>query len=100
MLVHAVDYVADATVDYAPAVLWITGLSALWITMLRICGLGRGGDVGLASPPRPQGRTESCTLRILRMLLLVLTEKRAVLAVDFPALRARAHISAPDGDVE
>ena len=38
MLVHAVDYVADATVDYAPAVLWITGLSALWITMLRICG--------------------------------------------------------------
>ena len=28
---------------------------------------------GLASPPHPQGRTESCTLRILRMLLLVLT---------------------------
>ena len=28
---------------------------------------------GLASPPHPSGRTESCTLRILRMLLLVLT---------------------------
>ena len=26
-------------VDYAPSVLWITGLTALWITMLRICGL-------------------------------------------------------------
>ena len=29
---------------------------------------------GLASPPHPSGRTESCTLHILRMLLLVLTE--------------------------
>ena len=28
---------------------------------------------GLASPPHPSGRTESCTLRILRMLLLMLT---------------------------
>ena len=49
-------------VDYDAAHLWITGLSALWI----------GGLVeerwGLASPPRPSGRTESCTLRILRML--------------------------------
>ena len=26
-------------VDYAPAVLWITGLEALWITHLRCCGL-------------------------------------------------------------
>ena len=33
-------------------VLWITGLSALWITMLRICGLERGEEEmwGLASP--------------------------------------------------
>ena len=33
--------------------LWISGLGERW---------------GLASPPRPSGRTESCTLRILRML--------------------------------
>ena len=44
--VLAVDYVADATVDW-----WIR---EKW---------------GLASPPHPSGRTESCTLRILRMLL-------------------------------
>ena len=42
----------------APLVLWISGLGEMW---------------GLASPPRPSGKTESCTLRILRILLLVLT---------------------------
>ena len=37
-------------------------------------GENRGKEQwGLASPPHPSGRTESCTLRILRMLLLVLT---------------------------
>ena len=62
--------------------LWITGLTALWITLaglavdydaahLWISELGQMW--GLASPPHPSGRTESCTLRILRMLLLVLT---------------------------
>ena len=92
---------------------------------------------GLASPPRPSGRTESCTLRILRMLLGDSREEvpgrrvivprvwhcsderaatrfarglrtwrcslwitRAGLAVDFPALRARAHISACCGLVD
>ena len=90
-------------------VLWITGLTALWITRAVLAvdyvasplwisqpfGLGRicphltvlwmSGLVrskkregeekwGLASPPHPSGRTESCTLRILRMLLPVLTE--------------------------
>ena len=79
----AVDYVApplwitwlrrcglrgSATVDYAPAV--------LWIMHLRCCGLCTCGAVdydashlwiregkekwGLASPPHPQGRTQSC----------------------------------------
>ena len=40
--------------------------------------------------------TLSCTLRILRMLLLMLTRKGGTLAcaVDFPALRAWVHISA------
>jgi hypothetical protein len=38
----------------------------------------RGGEErwGLTSPPHPQGRTESCTQRILRMLLQVLTEEK------------------------
>ncbi len=68
--------------DYDAAHLWITlaelavdyGPAALWITMLRICGLVECG--GWLRPPRPSGRTESCTLRILRMLSLVLTGRR------------------------
>ena len=54
---------------------------------------------GLASPPHPQGRTESCTLRILPDVLTG-AHGKASGAVDFPALRARAHISAPDGAVD
>ncbi len=49
---------AGLAVDYDAAHLWISELGQMW---------------GLASPPHPSGRTESCTLRILRMLLLVLT---------------------------
>ena len=48
---------------------------------------------GLASPPHPQGRTESCTLRILRMLLLVRLRRsrlRGSATVDY----------APDGAVD
>ena len=52
MLTHAVDYARWR-------MLWITHAGAC-------CGLGEGW--GLASPPHPSGRTESCTLRILRML--------------------------------
>ena len=46
MLVHAVDYGPDGPVDYACwCMLWITGLTALWITMLRICGLCERGSL-------------------------------------------------------
>ena len=53
--------------------LWITGLSAQWITWLT-------------------------PLWITGLSALWIT--RAGLAVDFPALRARAHISGPVGPVD
>ena len=69
---------------------WIRGLSALWITMLRICGLRTCGAVDYA----PDGAVDyvASPLWIMGFALWI---TRAVLAVDFPALRARAHISAP-----
>ena len=58
---------------------------------------------GLRSPT-PRGRTESCTLRILSDALTSAAMPQwitlAVLAVDFPALRTRAHISVADGPVD
>ena len=47
---------------------------------------------GLTSPPRPQGRTASCTRRILRMLLQVLTgEKGKVRRKKTGLIVATAH---------
>ena len=83
----AVDYAADAAVDYACwRMLWITGLSALWISQHSVLGriypgfaLWISGGVGAGDIVAPShcGGGESCTLRILRMLLLASREKRA-----------------------
>ena len=56
--------------------LWITRLTLLWISQYFVLGriypglsaLWISGMWELASPLHPSGRTESCTLHILRML--------------------------------
>ena len=85
-----VDYVADATVDF-PALrarahisacwrmLWITHLAVLWITHLAVLWI---------TWLTPLWITWLTPLWITWLTPLWIT--RAVLAVDFPALRARA----------
>ena len=83
-------------IDY----LLIIGADAvLWITWLRHCGLWAS----------PCGLRERCSLWIFQLcglgriypgLSALWITHLTVHAVDFPALRARAHISAPDGELE
>ena len=100
--------------NYGPAALWITGLSALWITGLSALWITWLTPLGITHAGACCGLRERGSLWITGFALWITMlrcgfpspsgsgayVRTLVRAVDFPALRARAHMSGPVGPVD